>query len=418
MDTNSGCTHKNSLSSELFFGDDEKHRSNCEACGQKISNTRGYYCQRCKVCLHESCANGLQNLPHEIIHPLHPQHKLELQLQRSWDFVCDKCLYISAGSRYHCSLCDFNLDLTCAAAVSNMNDQVPVEVWKRRTIRHYFHREELIIFKYRKIKDEDYYCVWCEKRLRGVCYGSFRSGFYLHELCKSKIPRTLYDHPFHPSHSLLRFRHISRSAYCNACRQDILFRTFLIPAYSCEKGDFTLDFHCAKLSPTLKTKLHRHLLTYFGNYRTGDLGARFTCSKCYKPCDNCYRCVPCDITFHLECVVSSSAKHRYHRHPLKFMAAFREDDDSDDYYCDICEEERNPLHPVYFCRDCTFIAHIECLLNYHQDEFSSENASSSSMDSNDLLEWEMEHNDEGIDGIHSTPDQQLLVCNYHAFLVH
>ena len=47
------------------------------------------------------------------------------------------------------------------------------------------------------------------------------------------------------------------------------------------------------------------------------------------------------------------AKYKYHRHQLVFKKLIREDDVGE-YYCDVCEEERNPEHEVYYCEKCTY----------------------------------------------------------------
>ncbi|MBA0877596.1 hypothetical protein Goshw_028872 [Gossypium schwendimanii] len=38
------------------------------------------------------------------------------------------------------------------------------------------------------------------------------------------------------------------------------------------------------------------------------------------------------------------------------------EDDSGDYYCDMCETKRNPEIDVYYCAECNYIAHIDCVL--------------------------------------------------------
>ncbi|XP_017984409.1 PREDICTED: uncharacterized protein LOC108663671 [Theobroma cacao] len=170
----------------------------CTACVKEILNT-AYSCRFCNFWLHESCVSELQHLPLKIDHPLHSQHQLRLQLQRQ-DFICDKCWYISAFSRYSCDQCNFNLDLACA---SSTNDLLLEEEWqrlqdgKKKEIQHYSHLHKLTIFKYRKIRADDYNCSWCRMRLSEVCYGCVECNFLLHELCRDKIPRTLC-HPFHP----------------------------------------------------------------------------------------------------------------------------------------------------------------------------------------------------------------------------
>ncbi|OMO96101.1 Zinc finger, PHD-type, partial [Corchorus olitorius] len=372
MDINVACTHEHSL---LSFSIMEVET--CGLCGENISKS-AYNCRSCDVWLHKSCASKLLNLPLEISHPLHqqPHHQLELTLLDGLVvFICDKCFYMCSESRYYScssSSCNFNLDLACALSV---NDDPPhVQGWtkKRTLIQHYSHIHKLKFFKYTKLKKYEYACNWCEKPLSDVCYGCRKCDFYLHDSCKDKIPRTIYDHPFHPYNSHpLRLHHNSatKTYYCNACRADISSASgsSLGLAYWCQICDFRLDFNCAKFSPTLKHECHDHLLTYFPPYiQTTDRLESSPCKVCHNHLwrADSYRCVQCDVNFHLRCMsIPSSAKHRYHMHPLGFKGVFKEDD-SGEYYCDACEEERDPKHPIYYCEECKFIAHIECLLNH------------------------------------------------------
>lgn len=41
---------------------------------------------------------------------------------------------------------------------------------------------------------------------------------------------------------------------------------------------------------------------------------------------------------------------------------FVEEEESDEYYCDVCEEEREPWLWSYSCRICCFEAHLGCVL--------------------------------------------------------
>ncbi|KAL1074330.1 hypothetical protein V6Z11_D11G282700 [Gossypium hirsutum] len=72
-------------------------------------------------------------------------------------------------------------------------------------------------------------------------------------------------------------------------------------------------------------------------------------------------CVQCDFSFHPKCVKSSSAKHGYHRHLLICMESIKEDNFGE-YHCDVCENERNLKHLVYYCPSWRYMAHVECAL--------------------------------------------------------
>ncbi|XP_039001989.1 uncharacterized protein LOC120128371 [Hibiscus syriacus] len=159
---------------------------------------------------------------------------------------------------------------------------------------------------------------------------------------------------------------------------------------------FCIDMDCAKLLPTLKLACHPHRLAYFRG--TSELDCR-TCGKHCGGGDCICRCVQCDISFHLKCVVPSKATSKYHRHPLILTESVKEYD-SDEFCCDDCENEKDPKHPVYYCQSCIFVAHIPCVLpDVDEDQITS------SMESEEALsEKEMEQN-EGSNGIHA-------LCNF------
>ncbi|EOY19981.1 Cysteine/Histidine-rich C1 domain family protein [Theobroma cacao] len=363
-----GIRHSSNEHSLSFRNLQNDQKEYCDACTKEISKM-AYAC-RCGFRLHESCASEVQHLPHKIIHPLHSQHDLELKLEVLEDFICDKCLYIFAASGYKCKQCDFSLDLACA---SSTNDPLPEEKWqrpqdgKKREIQHYSHLHKLTFFQYRKIRNYGYNCSWCEKCLSEVCYGCVSCKFFLRELCRDKVLRTLY----HPSHPLrLHYKDIGNN--CNACGQDICFlaqredilseKYFGNLSYCCLKCNLFLHFGCTKLLPTLKHKCHEHLVTYFRISKKAKNAN--SCNACGALCDyDFYRCVECNFNVHLHCVpIPSSIEHRYHRHPLNYMDSVAEDH-SEEYYCDICKNERNPAHPVYCCEKCKYITHVHCVLN-------------------------------------------------------
>jgi hypothetical protein len=52
--------------------------------------------------------------------------------------------------------------------------------------------------------------------------------------------------------------------------------------------------------------------------------------------------------------------HKVSGHP--FTLCHTLEDDSSEYYCDICEEERDPKHWFYYCSNCNYHAHLGCIL--------------------------------------------------------
>ncbi|KAL6273128.1 hypothetical protein ACE6H2_023820 [Prunus campanulata] len=54
-------------------------------------------------------------------------------------------------------------------------------------------------------------------------------------------------------------------------------------------------------------------------------------------------------------------EHKYDNHPLKLTYDSVTNDD-DEYYCKICEGERDPKYWFYRCEDCDFDFHPDCVL--------------------------------------------------------
>ncbi|XP_038716388.1 uncharacterized protein LOC120009764 [Tripterygium wilfordii] len=135
---------------------------------------------------------------------------------------------------------------------------------------------------------------------------------------------------------------------------------------------------------------HIHFLIFKGIISHGWCGAcnepisNTPTYQCNRVCDGSfYRCLECNYSIHLECLpIPTTVKHKYHSHPLTLIDSFVEDD-SGDYYCDACENERNPRHHVYYCEKCTYVIHIECLLS---EERKGLEASTSQLPSDSIVE--------------------------------
>ncbi|XP_022743779.1 uncharacterized protein LOC111294624 [Durio zibethinus] len=352
----------------LLFDHYNNQDASCDKCNQKIDRW-AYNCETCNFWLHSACAE--QQLPPQISHSFHSQHPLTLYFDVI-DFICDKCFTLSRGHRYHCNDCNLEIDVSCAAHSTHDETVLGKKESRRsdsryRKIDHFVHRDRLTgIFNYRKVGKKHRSCGWCEKHLSGMCYGCFEcfEKFYIHETCLSNIPTKILGHPFHTSHPLyiqpaMKFN--NSKPCCNACKDEIVGE-----AYRCQKCQFSLHVLCSRLQPSLKHEIHDHGLSYF---EIKHPNVTYQCNMCDKNIgakyiqNRFYRCVQCDFNFHLKCLeILPSVIHKYHRHTLILVNRFREDD-SGEYFCDICEEERKPKHPIYCCKNCTYIAHIQCALN-------------------------------------------------------
>ncbi|KAK8589586.1 hypothetical protein V6N12_023980 [Hibiscus sabdariffa] len=353
----------------------ELEQQYCNGCRLELSGP-GYICEGCPhffrgYRLHESCAK----LPNQIQHPLHPTHHLNLYARSPYmlDYIiCDGCDDFSLGFIYLCEKCDFKLDLKCATrtrTTTPSGSSRSKESERETELFHFSHKHKLIFCNF---NDPRYQrrCNFCRLQIFGPTYNCITCAWILHESCL-KLPQETRV-PIHSQHvSILSYMRYGR---CHACGLKLL------PAgynYGCK--DCHLNFHIAcagSLSGAMKRESHVHHLHYFGTefHRFFamytdliDLYAGLSCSHCGGVCSvgSFYRCLECDINFHLECVpLPQIVKSKSHVHPLTLKDSFIEDD-SGEYYCDACEEPRHPGDHVYFCEECKgiFVAHIECALS-------------------------------------------------------
>ena len=180
-------------------------------------------------------------------------------------------------------------------------------------------------------------------------YNCTQCRFVLHKFC-AELPRKKW-HPLH-KHLLTLSKNPYGSdftASCNACaRSGIDF------SYNCYKCGFDLDVNCSLTSDRLTHDGHEHPLTLSSATGSGK------CSVCDSK-GYIFRCADCAFALDFKCAtLPSSARYEQHEHP--FTLQYTLEDDSGEYYCDICEEKRHPKHLFYYCADCSYPTHLDCIL--------------------------------------------------------
>ncbi|GMN43090.1 hypothetical protein TIFTF001_012299 [Ficus carica] len=279
----------------------------CNMCNGPISiKLYHYFCSQCRYYIHKECAKW----PEHIDHSLHPPHRLTLQ-RRSLDDNVNRCCYCEKPFEnyeylYACEqLCsDFYMHRACA--------MIPVPT------------------------------------IMSNIDGSEEHNV-VHFSCHQQ-PTILVDH---------RDSHKSR-ATCFACQSN---RSG--PVYSCTSK-------CVSLHLTVKCQSHDHLLSLVEK------------SSCEIQCDACqksyeigievvpeefnhtrsllFRCMDCTYNLHFLCgPLPHTINYEYHMHPLILSDHSVSKDDSNEYYCDVCEEERDQSFRIYYCEECKHAAHIHCL---------------------------------------------------------
>ena len=74
-------------------------------------------------------------------------------------------------------------------------------------------------------------------------------------------------------------------------------------------------------------------------------------------------CMECNFNLHLLCgPLPRTIKYECHVHSLVLVDSLAEDETAE-YYCDICEKERDPRLCAYYCGECEYRAHVNCVIS-------------------------------------------------------
>ncbi|XP_065619922.1 uncharacterized protein LOC136063444 isoform X1 [Quercus suber] len=349
----------------------------CDFCGKE--GNLPYLCAQCDFGIHSRCAACPRRLKvYRHNHPLHLTPSLEVH--QSDSPICLLCVRkVDTLCLYYCSRCDFAAHLYCAMLHWNqeyinlqelkeeqstesksedpeLHQSFDSEICKvikttlgedgtqiATEIKHFSHKHDL------KLTDEipnNTKCNGCVQSTLSPFYSCTSCNFFLHKSC-SKLPK-IKRHPLdlHP----LTLSYQQASFFCVACGQRCNGLK-----YNCQKCKYNYNVQCILLSDTLTLACHEHRL-YFS--RTNSLQK---CSSCNFENYFVFRCSTCEFVLDLKCATLPQATwYNQHEHP--FNLCYTPEDDSSEYYCDICEEERDPKQWFYYCAECSFPAHRDCIL--------------------------------------------------------
>ncbi|KAJ4822062.1 hypothetical protein Tsubulata_011519 [Turnera subulata] len=333
----------------------------CYGCKRSVEGGLYYICNSCDHKFHKLCAE----LPLMIRHPLHSQHPLTfLPPNDSQAILCDGCGNFTFDGGYKCGGCQFMLDIKCA---SLNTDQFQNSQHRKVTISHSFHVHKLTLTTHNV--QEEYWFACQVPILSTPYYSCLPCQVFIHGRCL-EIPQER-QHPYHPQHPLfIKNLHGSRW-HCSSCK--LIIKGL---GYCCNQCGFGLHTRCADyVTSTLESKSHKHVLYCFAKLTPEEFPSilsrygpaydksAFNCQVCAEQClGSFYRCVKCNMNFHFDCLsIPHKVKHQCHFDPL-ILADSMCEDDSGEYYCEICTELRNPNHGVYHCKKCMVFAHIGCVL--------------------------------------------------------
>ncbi|KAL4654941.1 hypothetical protein ACB092_01G416000 [Castanea dentata] len=189
-------------------------------------------------------------------------------------------------------------------------------------IKHFSHEHDL------KLTNEVPNNKICDGCVRAILTPSFYNcvdySFFLHISC-TILPK-IKQHP-------LTLTYSKRSKFrCDAC-----YKSCNGFSYHCQRCDFDLNVHCSLTSNTLTHACHEYRL-----YLSITNHAH-KCSICGTERYQVFRCTTCDSVLDFKCATLPQTTWYYqHEHP--FTLCYTPEDDSNECYCNICEEERDPKH--------------------------------------------------------------------------
>ncbi|KAJ4851319.1 hypothetical protein Tsubulata_029427 [Turnera subulata] len=310
----------------------------CNACGEIGSkHDFSYVCANCQIVVHRACSR----LPLSINirqHP-HPITKTYCFLKDDVDSllpscgICEKNLK-EYGGGYGCpeAGCNFHAHIRCALQfVTTDHDPTPnpktgeEEKIMEVKVKHFSHEHDLFL--------------------------------------TDKIAYKGHEHPL-----TLQSPTIEDEVFlCSICFQPNqgLF-------YRCDQCDITTDIRCIKLAleGSIKHESHEHPL-FVAKYdpEIPSLPLFSGCKACGRRKNpnvmgEFLRCGICRFDLHFGCasLPSKVIKDRYDEHPL-FLTYKPLDQGCEEYYCRICEIERNNEEQwFYYCEKCDFDAHPRCIL--------------------------------------------------------
>jgi hypothetical protein len=350
----------------------------CHACAEE-SKGIAYLCSVCRVLIHGKCARfsrTIKTSTHD--HLLTRTYSLR-QVEQHENIFCQICLkkVDTEYAAYNCRACDYIAHLNCAndfkdededqsatpevdaTELVHLVEGINLTEDERngpREIKHFSHLQHNLILSDEKLMND----MRCEACMQFIIftpfYGCPQCNFFLHVRC-TKLPATIKRGIFH-KHQLTCCQATSTAKLfmCHACLR--YHHGFTYRCDTCPNLlGYNWDIQCCLIPKTLKHKAHQHSLS-LATRRSSE-----ACIACGKTNHMNFVCIKCNkFTLCFRCAtLPLIARYEYDTHILQL--SYTREDDFGEYYCLICEEERDyPDYWFYYCEKCKFTAHIWCVI--------------------------------------------------------
>ncbi|KAL3815031.1 hypothetical protein ACJIZ3_016299 [Penstemon smallii] len=407
----------------------------CSACKSPGSGNV-YVCWQCRHFLHEQCFRATRSLKHPS-HTLHPLTLMPYPTYPSGSFFCNSCTLIGNGLSYSCMECQFDMHVHCALvpnanphvppfSATEPNFYVPNDAQNYHLNPIYPHtfptyppqNSTQIFSPYPPIQNNPFpnfppsnTTLPSETHITGFPpntnnpihsfpqtppppptpnYSPPASapypnsppppttnppppppGYPQTNNPQSKPP-SIIKHFSHP-HVLKAMEIEEKSGkVCSACECALSDS-----AYCCTEPYCTFNIHKSCFDSPLEVKHKSHLQHPLKLLSTPPYSEGFTCNACLKDGKAfAYTCATCSYDLHIDCVSWPEAVNRPdHKHNLTlyYSSPAAETSQEVTFMCDVC---KNPVHEmawIYYCRECDFGTHLECVASGIKQETVSTN---------------------------------------------
>ncbi|XVF02917.1 hypothetical protein REPUB_Repub04eG0216000 [Reevesia pubescens] len=335
----------------LAFSEDQSNHSEadqCSRCGEVMAGP-SFSCAECEFYLHKKCAEA----PSQIDHPFHRDHPLCLlpnppaTAAYGGSFFCHFCGEDGKMFVYHCS-CDIDLHIKCALFTYDIAEKNLGEL----NVIDY--KDPLISDENDNKELESAKCFGCRQLLLDSVYYSLDCGFNLHKKC-AELPFEI-NYPCHYKHPLI-LQFSAPTLSCIICHDTNNAIGFF---YCCSPCNLVIHIACMSPPPTIEDKGHQHTFTLL--FRQ----IPFTCDACGVEGNHVpYICLNRNLLVHKKCIsLPRIVKCARHEHPIFHTYFHHRYDQSKNWDCVVCHDEVNTDHGSYYCSDCHFIVHVNCVIRF------------------------------------------------------
>ncbi|XP_047335580.1 uncharacterized protein LOC124939113 [Impatiens glandulifera] len=230
-------------------------------------------------------------------------------------------------------------------------------------MKHFSHEHNLHLHEEDGYSNK-HFCNGCWQRISisGSYYrcNNHSCQYSLHKRCAEQPHQINYPLHKHPLTLLPQPPYRSHRCYCSSCYKS-QWQHF---TYHCPICKYDLDIECALRATRINHKSHNHPLIPLQK------SSSFFCQACRKRDVHgpSYVCSDCQFWVHQKCAdcFPSSVLYEHNNqshHTLQLSYSFPSDFHRFLSFCEICLEILNKRDWVYYCSDCRYFVHSDCLLS-------------------------------------------------------